>query len=84
MPRAESVTIDLASLTAAEWATVRAVAAEGGVPLAECDFIAAHDGTLHLPVPVLAGLLYVTMRRAAPRITPRRCVRLALAAAGVA
>lgn len=73
--KTERIAIDLASLTDQDWIDVRAVAAAGGVAL---DAAALADP----PVPVLAGLLYVTLRRASPRVTPRRCVALALAAKG--
>jgi hypothetical protein len=75
MARAETLTIDLDSLTADERATVRAVAAQGGVDASIVDFADP-------PVPVLAGLIFVQLRRAGRRVTADRCVRLALAAKG--
>lgn len=79
MPRrAADLTIDLDSLTPGEWATVRAVAEQGGVtpelwPLVDIT---------NPPVQVLTGLVFVTLRRTEPRITPGRCVRIAQAALG--
>lgn len=81
MPRrAAELTIDLASLTPEEWGTVRAVAEQGGVtpelwPLVDLG---------NPPVQVMTGLVFVVMRRTEPRITPARCVRIALAAQGAA
>jgi len=63
--------IDLDSLTPAEIADARAIAAAGGVDAAAADLADP-------PVPLLAGLIYVTLRRASPKVTPRRCVRLAV------
>lgn len=79
MPRrAADLTIDLESLSPEEWGTVRAVAEQGGVtpelwPLVDLS---------NPPTQVLAGLIFVTLKRTEPRITAGRCVRLALAAQG--
>lgn len=75
MPRREELTIDLDSITPEEWATVRAVAEQGGVtpelwPLVDL---------ANPPVQVTTGLIFVTLKRTEPRITAGRCVRLALA-----
>lgn len=72
--------INLDSLTAQDLADVRAIAATGGVDAASVGKLDLSDP----PVPVLAGLIYVTLRRESPGITPRRCTRLALAAKGLA
>lgn len=79
MARTEEIAIDLDSLTAQERADASAIASLGGVDLATTDLadLAA------IPVPALTALIYVIMRRTAPRITPGRCVRLALLAKGV-
>lgn len=73
MARTEEIAIDLDSLTPGDWADVRAVALAGGVADLDAVDMAAPSW------PVLAGLIFVTLRRRAPRITPKRCVRLALA-----
>lgn len=70
----QRLAIDLDSLTRGDWARVRDIAAEGGVDLATVDLASP-------PVPVVAALIYVAKLRAGGRITPERCVRLALAAA---
>lgn len=73
--KTERIAIDLAALTDQDWIDVRAIAARGGVAL-DAGMLADP------PVPVLAGLIYVTLRREHPKVTPRRCVALALAAKG--
>lgn len=70
--RAETLTIDLDSLTEQDVIDVRAIAVQGGVDLAAVDLADP-------PIPVLAGLVYVAMRRTAPRITALRCTKIALA-----
>jgi hypothetical protein len=73
--RTEALTIDLDSLTPAEWDTVRRVAAQGGVTGDLLPLV----NLANPPVQVMAGLVFVTMRRDNPRVTFDRCVRLALA-----
>lgn len=75
MPRTEGITIDLDSLTPGEWATVRAVGEQGGITPELWPLV---DFT-NPPPQVMAGLLFVTLRRSGKRVTAGRCVRLALA-----
>lgn len=81
MARVKDIAIDLASITPEEWAVVCVVAEAGGVDPATVTLAHLADGAT--PLPVLAGLIYITLKREAPRITQGRCVRLAAAAMGV-
>lgn len=81
MARLKDIAIDLASITAEEWAVVCVVAEAGGVDPATVTLAQLAGSTP--PLPVLAGLIYVTLRRTEPRITQGRCVRLAAATLGV-
>lgn len=76
MARAETLTIDLDSLTEQDRADILAIAAQAGEDAATCDLTRPTIG-------VMTGLIYVIKRRTAPRITPARCVRLACDALGV-
>lgn len=82
MARVKDIAIDLASITPDEWAVVCVVAEAGGVDPATVTLAHLADGAT--PLPVLAGLIYVTMRRESPRITQGRCARLAAEHLGVA
>lgn len=82
MGRLKEIAIDLASVTPEEWAVVAVVAQEGGVDPATVTLAQVAAGAA--PLPVVAGLIFVTLRRTAPRVTPGRCVRLAASMAGVA
>lgn len=75
MPRTEELTIDLDSITPAEWATVRRIAAQGGVAPELVGLVSLDNP----PPQVMAGIIFVTLRRSGKRVTPDRCVRLALA-----
>lgn len=82
MGQPSEIAIDLATITPEEWAVVAVVAEEGGVDPATVTLAQLAGGTP--PLPVLAGLVFVAMRRTEPRVTPGRCVRLAASMAGVA
>lgn len=66
-------------MTTQDWADVRAIAETGGSIWHAFDVDMVEDNPAALPVPILTGLIYVNLRRAQPRITAARCVRLALA-----
>lgn len=69
--RDEAITIDLDSLTKQEMIDATALAAACGVDLA---------ADLADPsIPTLGALVYVTLRRTAPRVTYPRCLRIARA-----
>lgn len=82
MARMSDIAIDLASITPEEWAVVCVVAESGGVDPATVTLAQLAAGTP--PLPVLAGLIFITLRRTEPGITPGRCARLAAATLGVA
>lgn len=75
MARVQDIAIDLDSLTPNEWAAVAGVAEQGGIDPATVTLAQVRAGVA--PVPVVAGIIYVTMRRTSPRITQGRCIRLA-------
>lgn len=83
MARMKDLAIDLATLTARELADAAGVMRAGGVDPATVDLAAVQADPAGAAVPVLAGLIWVVLRRSEPRITPARCVRLAAAVAGL-
>lgn len=81
MGRMKDIAINLDALTAQDWADARAIMAVGGVDPETVTLAAVQAAPSAAPVPVLAALIYVQLRKEAPRITAGRCVRLAQAVA---
>lgn len=82
MGRATDIAIDLDGLTDRDWADARAIMAAGGVDPDALSLAAIQADPAAAPVPTLAALIYVQLRKDAPRITAGRCVRLAQAVTG--
>jgi hypothetical protein len=81
VPRTEEVVINFDALTGQDWADAAAIMRSWGVDpgLVSLATVRADPGAT--PVPVLTALIYVSLRKTSPRVTPARCVRLAQAVA---
>jgi hypothetical protein len=77
--RTQSLTIDFDAITGQDWADAAAIMRAGGVDPATVSLLGVQRDPATTPVPVLAALFYVVLRKESPRITPARCVRLAQA-----
>jgi hypothetical protein len=80
--RVKDIAIALDSLSEQDWADARRIMQLGGVDPGAVDLAAVQANPAGAPVPVLAALIYTSLRKESPRITQRRCVRLALAVTG--
>jgi hypothetical protein len=79
MPRTDNLVVNFDAITGQDWADAAAIMRSWGVDPGLVSLAAVQANPGATPVPVLTALIYVSLRKESPRITPARCVRLAQA-----
>lgn len=78
----KALAIALDSLNGQDWADARRIMQLGGVDPDSVSLLDVQADPSKAPVPVLAALVYVALRKEQPNITQGRCIRIAQAIAG--